>query len=190
MIEARQEVLSHRSRERRSHDNSIAEIPAPLRIQTHSPVKIINPYTPPTVQPVTYQGPQASQDSMALSRLPVPEPSVFTGDPLKFVEWSLSFRALIERRCPYPADRLFYLQRYIGGEAKMVLEGCFYRKDEKAYQQAWEKLNSRYGNTFVIQRAFREKLNRWPKIEAGEPRRLQAFGDFLQACNNALPHVT
>lgn len=56
---------------------------------------------------------RALQDTMALTRLPTPEPSVFSGDPLKFVEWRTSFKALTERRCIDPADRLFYLQRYI-----------------------------------------------------------------------------
>lgn len=34
---------------------------------------------------------QALRDTMVLTRLPTPEPSVFSGDPLKFIEWSLKF---------------------------------------------------------------------------------------------------
>lgn len=132
---------------------------------------------------------QALQGSMALSRLPAPEPLVFSGDPLKFIEWSTTFKALIEGRCSNPADKLFYLQKYVDGEARSTLEGSFYRKDEQAYQQAWEKLNSRYGHSFVVQRAFREKLNRWPKIGTAEYVKLREFSDFLQSCSDALPHV-
>lgn len=109
---------------------------------------------------------QALHDTMVLTRLPAPEPSVFSGDPLKFLEWSASFKVLIERRCTNPADRLFYLQKYVSGEARCVLEGSFFRKDDEAYDQAWDALNSRYGHPFVIQRAFREKLNNWPKISS------------------------
>lgn len=76
---------------------------------------------------------QALHDTMVLTRLPAPEPPVFSGDPLKFLEWSTSFKALIERRCTNPADRLFYLRKYISGEARSVLEGSFYRKDDEAY---------------------------------------------------------
>ncbi|KAI2653125.1 Gypsy retrotransposon integrase-like protein 1 [Labeo rohita] len=90
---------------------------------------------------------QVLQESEALSRLSVPEPFVFFGDPLKFIEWSTTFKALIERRYPNPADKLFYLQKYIDGETRSVLEGSLYRKDEQAYQQAWEKLNARYGHS-------------------------------------------
>lgn len=132
---------------------------------------------------------QSLQESLALTRLPTPEPSVFSGDPLKFTEWSISFKALIERRCSDPADRLFYLQKYIAGEAKSSLEGSFYRKDEEAYQQAWDRLNARYGHSFVVQRAFRDKLNGWPKIGGKEYLKLREFSDFLQTCSNAMPHV-
>ncbi|XP_073732301.1 uncharacterized protein [Misgurnus anguillicaudatus] len=132
---------------------------------------------------------QTLQESMSLTRLPVPEPSIFSGDPLKFIEWSTSFKALIERRCSDPADRLFYLQKYLSGDAKSALEGSFYRKDDQAYQQAWDKLNARYGHSFVTQRALRERLNRWPKIGAKEYIRLREFSDFLQSCSDAMPHV-
>ncbi len=58
---------------------------------------------------------QALHDTMVLSRLLAPEPSVFTGEPLKFLEWRTSFKALIERQCTNPADKLFYLQKYVSG---------------------------------------------------------------------------
>lgn len=132
---------------------------------------------------------QTLQEAMALTRLPTPEPTVFFGDPLKFIEWSTSFKALVERRCSDPADKLFYRQRYIDGEARSTLEGSFYRKDEEAYQQAWDKLNARYGHPFIIHRSFREKLNRWPRIGAHDYIKLREYGDFLQNCSNAMPHI-
>lgn len=39
---------------------------------------------------------------------------------------------------------------------------------DEAYSQAWEALNAQYGHPFVIQRAFRDKLNNWPKIGSRE----------------------
>lgn len=116
---------------------------------------------------------QVLRDTMVLTRLHASEPSVFSGDPLKFLEWSTSSKALIERPCTNPTDRLFYLQKYISGEARSVLEGSFYRRHDVAYDQAWEALNARYGHPFVIQRAFREKLNNWPKIGSRESVKLR-----------------
>ena len=96
---------------------------------------------------------------------------------------------MIERRCTNAADKLFYLQKYIGGEARSVLEGTFFRKDDEAYDQAWETLQARYGHPFVIQRAFREKLNNWPNIGPRDSGKLRQFSDFLSACSKAMPHV-
>lgn len=132
---------------------------------------------------------QALKESLTMTRLPAPEPLIFTGDPLKFTEWSTCFKALIERSCTDPAHRLFYLKRYISGEALCVLEGTFYRSDEEAYTQAWDALNKRYGHPFVVQRAFRGKLSSWPKIGPKESHKLREFSDFLISCKNAMPHV-
>lgn len=133
---------------------------------------------------------QALKETLMATRLPAPEPPVFTGDPLKFIEWRTSFKALIEASCPSPAHRLFYLRKYISGDALSVLEGTFHRSDEEAYTQAWNALNKRYGHPFIVQRAFWGKLSSWPKIGPKEPLKLREFSDFLQmSCKNAMPHV-
>ena len=72
-----------------------------------------------------------------------PEPSVFYGDPLRFFERSSSFKVIIERRCLKSTDKLSYRQRHIGGDAKSVLVGGSYRRDDETYNQFWDKLNSR-----------------------------------------------
>lgn len=151
-----------------------------------------------TLNFTTFQTPKASgmpisasvfQDSLAMSRLPVPEPSVFAGDPIRFIEWKFSFIALIEGKCISSAEKLFYLKRYVSGPVSKALEGIFFRTDDEAYHDAWEKLNCRYGQPFAIQRAFREKLANWPKVHSKDAIGLRNFSDFLSACENAIPHV-
>lgn len=102
---------------------------------------------------------QVLKETLATTRLPAPEPFVFKGDPLKFIEWSNCFKALIESSCSDPAHRLYYLKKYIEGEALCVPDGTFYRSDEEAYTQTWEALNKRYGYSFIVQRAFQGKLS-------------------------------
>ncbi|KAM9306511.1 multiple C2 and transmembrane domain-containing protein 1 isoform 2-T3 [Pholidichthys leucotaenia] len=132
---------------------------------------------------------QAFKESLAMTRLPAPEPFVFTGDPLKFTKWTTCFKALIEISCTGPAHKLFYLKKYISGETLSVLEGTFYRSDEEAYTQALDALSKRYGHPFVVQRAFRGKLSSWPKIGPKDSLKLREFSDFLISCKNAMPHV-
>lgn len=132
---------------------------------------------------------QAIASSFTLSRLPVPEQTTFTGDPLKFIDGKISFNALIAQK-PLPvSEKMLYLKSYLAGEARKSVEGFFYRNSDDAYQGAWAVLQDRYGSPFVIQRAFRDKLMKWPKISANDPTALREFADFLQGCAEAIPHV-
>ena len=97
--------------------------------------------------------------------------------------------SLIYSKAISSADKLYYLRKYVGGPARKTLEGTFYRTDSEAYTDAWSKLNQRYGQPFVIQRAFREKLTEWTKIQPKDAEGLRDFSDFLNACQDAMSHV-
>lgn len=147
-------------------------------------------YTPwPPAPPDVAQLAQAVQDSITINRLPMPEPTVFSGEPIHFIEWKASFTSLIDQKGISAADKLYYLKRYVSGPARKCLEGTFFRNDEQAYEDAWKKLNQRYGQAFVVQRAFREKLASWPKIQSKDAEGLRSFADFINACLLAIPYV-
>lgn len=132
---------------------------------------------------------QALASSLTLNRLPVPEPTIFSGDPLKFMDWKVSFMALIGDK-PLPVcEKMLYLKSYLAGEARKAVEGYFFRNSEQAYAGIRSVLEERYGSPFVIQRAFRAKLTKWPKIAANDPKALREFADFLQSCAEAIPQV-
>lgn len=46
------------------------------------------------------------------NRLPVSEPALFTGDPLNFKDWRLSFEALIDRKNIPKNEKLYYISKY------------------------------------------------------------------------------
>ncbi|KAK7880700.1 hypothetical protein WMY93_032666 [Mugilogobius chulae] len=116
-------------------------------------------------------------------------PIVFSGDPITYIEWKASFNSLVDCKGIAPADKLHLLKRYITGPALKCLEGTFYRSDEDAYKDAWKRLDQRYGQPFVVQKAFRDKLSKWPKIHPKDAEGLRTFADFLTACLQAMPHV-
>ena len=60
-----------------------------------------------------------------LSRLPAPEPGVFTGNPLHYPSWKKAFDTLISTRAIPDEERLHYLKKYLGGDAKSCVEGFF-----------------------------------------------------------------
>nr|XP_054757838.1 uncharacterized protein LOC129263947 [Lytechinus pictus] len=131
---------------------------------------------------------QTLADSMYRTRLPVPVPSTFSGNPLEFVEFERSFTTLIGDRIS-AAEKLYYLRQYVTGPAREAIAGFFYGSTESAYEGAWKSLRERYGHPFRVQQAFRDKLNKWPKISARDPEGLQKFADCLKACNDAMPYV-
>ena len=112
------------------------------------------------------------QDCMSLHRLPPPEPSVFTGEAIRYVEWKASFKTLIESKAISTAERVYYLKRYLGGEALKAVQGFFYNTSIESYEGAWQLLQER-----------------WQKISPKDATGLQQFADFLKACNDAIPHV-
>ncbi|CAB3998971.1 Hypothetical predicted protein [Paramuricea clavata] len=72
-------------------------------------------------------------ESHAQSRLPLPKPEVFNGDPLKFPIWLKAFETLIETRATNSTERLHFLGWYVGGEAKDVIDGYMLMDGEDAY---------------------------------------------------------
>ncbi|XP_056292769.1 uncharacterized protein LOC130207974 [Pseudoliparis swirei] len=127
-------------------------------------------------------------EAISANRLPIPEPTIFSGDPLKFNHWKSSFQTLIERRDIPTAEKIFFLQKYVGGAAKEAVEGYFLIDSEDSYHAAWNVLKERYGEPFVIAKAFRDKLHAWPKLAPKESDDLRRFVDFLRSCDFAIAH--
>lgn len=120
--------------------------------------------------------------ALTANRIPVPESSVFSGDPLKYNDWKLSFETLIDQKNIQDKEKIYFLCRYIGGQAKNALEGYFLLGTESAYASACEILEERYGNPFMIAKSYRDKLQAWPKIGSKDSFELREFVDFLRSC--------
>ena len=121
-------------------------------------------------------------DSINISRLPVPQPEVFTGDPLKFNSWISSFSILIESKGVPLHEKIHYLKQYLGGEAKQTVDTLTCLDDAHIYAKAKALLQKRYGSSFIISEAYREKIASWPRIQVKDGISLRNFGDFLQQC--------
>ncbi|KAJ8342594.1 hypothetical protein SKAU_G00325220 [Synaphobranchus kaupii] len=132
---------------------------------------------------------KAIAESINTSRLPVPEPSVFSGDPLRYKDWKMSFQTLIGRKNIPVNEKVYYLRKYVGGLAKKAIESYFLLGTDAAYHSAWDILEERYGSSFVIAKAFRDKLTSWPKIGPKDSVELREFSDFLRGCQAAMSQI-
>ena len=139
------------------------------------------------------QGPTDLSDLFAeqrRGRLPALEPEIFQGSVDKFHSWMKAFESFIESRTSSPAERLHYLSRYTGGEARTVIEGFFLLRTSDAYDRAKQKLYDRFGNDFIVASAYRKKLKEWPMIRAGDGKGLRRLADYLDSCLMVSHHVS
>ncbi|KAL7874936.1 hypothetical protein SRHO_G00059060 [Serrasalmus rhombeus] len=132
---------------------------------------------------------EAIAESINTSRLPVPEPPIFSGDPIRYKDWKMSFLTLIGRKNIPVNEKIYYLRKYVTGAAKKAIESYFLVGTEEAYYSTWEILEERYGNSFVVAKAFRDKLNSWTKIGPKDSVELREFADFLRGCQAAMSHI-
>ena len=119
------------------------------------------------------------------TRLPVPEPPIFYGNPLQYTDWVCAFDTLIDSKGIPVTDKIHYLSKYLGGQAKECVKGYMTLRSESGYLQARRKLEERYGNEFIVAESFQQKLESWPKISAADHKGLQTLSDFLRQCQLA-----
>ena len=124
-------------------------------------------------------------DFVTLSRVPVPEPGTFEGNPIEYPCWRSALRLLIERKNIPPSDYIHYLKGCIGGAAKRCVAGFLQIPTEESFNEAISLIDKRFGNPFVIAQSFKAKLQEWPKIAARDHVGLQEFSDFLCQCEVA-----
>ncbi|KAK3736569.1 hypothetical protein QZH41_003143 [Actinostola sp. cb2023] len=123
------------------------------------------------------------------SKLPSPEPGIFSGDLLHYPIWIQAFETLIENKTR-PNERIHVLRKYVAGEAKEAIDGLLLLKSDDAYQKAKEMLSKRFGDPFAIATAYRQKLEYWPKIQNSDAKGLRKFTDFLAHCEKAMEGIS
>ena len=120
------------------------------------------------------------------SHLPPMEPEIFTGDILTFPAWLRSFEFLIEAHTSSEEEKLFYMGKYTGGEAKNMFRGFLTLSGPGIFTKAKMVLKQRYGERYHIAAAFKKELSGWPVIKPGDGPALRHFSDFLNQCNSAM----
>lgn len=124
----------------------------------------------------------------SLSRLPPPEPEVFSGDPLEYPGWISAFELISNKNIP-PRERLHYMKKYWKGPARECIEGLFILRSDEVFSKAKALLEERYGSEYMIANSFRTKLESWPKIRQFDAVGIRKFSDFLRQCSVAMESV-
>ena len=163
--------------------------------QVSAPTSPLSMHRSPVPQVVTNSNDSTAElvkmlaGALSANRIPIPEPPIFNGESLKYNDWKLSFETLINQKNIPENEKIYYLRRYVGGEAKKALDGYFLLGTESAYVAAWEILEERYGNPFTVAKAYRDKLQAWPKMGPKDSFELREFTDFLRSCEAAMVNI-
>ena len=128
---------------------------------------------------------KVNQCLVASSQLPKIAVPLFSGDPLQYPLWRNSFTSLIDTQPLDPDTKLNYLNQYVTGKPKQLVEHFMLIGTEEAYNRAREVLHERYGNSSVVSTAFTSKLRQWPRLSPRDAAGLRDFSDFLEKIDAA-----
>lgn len=124
-------------------------------------------------------------DQVSLSRVPIPEPDVFTGETTDFAGWKSAFEILIEQKGIPDSHLIYFLKHYLGGVSREAVPGYLQIPTAESFRSAKLVLEERFGNPFAVASAFRSRLDKWSKIQSRDGTALQKLADFLQQCEVA-----
>ena len=119
------------------------------------------------------------------SRMEVPKPSIFTGNPLKFTAWARSFHALIVQSGLPPSELFHYLKGCLGGDALAMIEQLEMQENPQIYEEAIAKLRREYGDPIVIANAHLQSLADLPHVPNNNVDKLKKFCICLESCLSA-----
>ena len=120
------------------------------------------------------------------TQLPKLELSVFSGDPIEFQQWLVSFENIIEDATADPARRLHYLMQYTADSARVLVSGHALNQTAEGYKAAKEELIKEFGDAYTLARAYLKQIENWKNIPNSEPALLKDFSMFLKRCRGSM----
>ena len=144
--------------------------------------KVAAKASPPPSEALPVDAVGALARSLALSRLPVAEPAVFTGNPLDYGRWASALDRMFFGMPVSDTDKLYMLEKYVAGKAREAVASLFMLSSDSSYKKAREILKTRFGHSFAITEAFRQKLEAWPRVKSRDGVALRAYADYLNQC--------
>ena len=105
-------------------------------------------------------------------------PSVFKGDPAKYMSWrrDISYLMSLDIR---EEDKLAYLEQFLSDDLQKDLKVYLQDVDAASSAKVLSKLDERFGDRFLVVRLYIEQLENWPYIKNRDGESLRAFADFL-----------
>ncbi|VDP89481.1 unnamed protein product [Echinostoma caproni] len=114
--------------------------------------------------------------------LPKREILRFDGNPKSYCAFIKQFHSMVEKKTKNNETCLTYLIQYYEGEAKKAIQHCMILEPDDELMRAKEILKKRFGQSYVIARAFIDGLIDGPPIRSDDTRALTTLSQQMQAC--------
>ena len=118
------------------------------------------------------------------SKMELPKPSIFYGDPIKFTGWARSFHALVVQTGLDSTELFYYLLGHLGGQALELVSQLEMQDSPTLYEDAVDKLRREYGDPIVIANAYKKSLSQLPYV-GNSSEKLKQFSITLDTCLTA-----
>ncbi|XP_041467229.1 uncharacterized protein LOC121417559 [Lytechinus variegatus] len=132
---------------------------------------------------------EVSNQLAATSQLPKIDVPMFSGEPMNYPLWKNAFDCMVDAKPISDSNKLNYLNTYVCGKAKEIVEHYLLLGEDDGYQKARAEIDSRFGNPSALSVAYTRKLCSWPSIESKDASGLRDFSDFLQKVLSAKTKV-
>ena len=113
----------------------------------------------------------------------------FDGNPKNYCAFMKAFGSMIESQITDDEARLGYLIQYCDGEAKSQIQHCTVLQAADGYRLAKEILHKRFGQNYMIARAFIDDLLNGPSIEERDSKSLVELAQQLMVCDVTLKQI-
>ncbi|XP_068235569.1 uncharacterized protein [Palaemon carinicauda] len=133
---------------------------------------------------------KTQQHTTAAIVLPSIEVPKFKGDPIEFANFMMAFDARIAPNASGDADKMYYLDQQLEGEAKDLIGGCLYMSSSEGYTTARNLLSQEYGDPYKVSMAYIKKLISWSALKHEDPHSLYTFALFLIKCRHAMTNLS
>ncbi|XP_068240986.1 uncharacterized protein [Palaemon carinicauda] len=131
---------------------------------------------------------KTQQHMTAAMLLPSIEVPKFKGDPIEFASFMMAFDDRIAPNASGDADKLYYLDQQLEGEAKDLIYE--YMSSSEGYTTARNSLSQEYGDPYKVSMAYIKKLISWSALKHEDPHRLDTFALFLIKCRHAMTNLS
>ena len=88
------------------------------------------------------------------------------------------FDSLVESKNLHHSQKLIYLTSFLSGEGLDRISGLNALNTTGDYCEARRILDEKFGGSYDIDDAYREQVEFWPRISAGDNKGLQKYTDF------------